>query len=465
MEYLGRPIFTMGLDWGRGPLGSLEYDLRELAIGQAPPLYWTEADHPVRGWDVRCLVRDAAELQEIQAFFEGLVGPLSGFWLPSPDRAAEIIANVSASAFRIRRQGLADLWPGLPAAHLWMISPAGQATPVEITAVTDNGDDTETVTLNGAISAGPEWSAHWLHYVRLTGQISWEFIADGAAICSFRVVELPHEYAAAETGAIPIWYYELRDERADETWYYTSWVEDLPDPMGSRAVYAAAHISHGTETRAGVEASVGTELRLDASLPPARAALAGRRITVRITRMYIGEAPETVWQGVLDRWEIQGRTATAQVSPWPWSPDDILPRRPITSRCPWALFGPGCGLDPAPHTVNVVVTAISGRNITCSGSFPAVGAHYYAAGTLRVGGRLLDVTDSTAPSSGQVVLTLARYPAIDEGSAGQLRPGCDGRYSTCVAYGNQANFGGLPAATRNLSIAAMPIPKPSGGKK
>lgn len=115
--------------------------------------------------------------------------------------------------------------------------------------------------------------------------------------------------------------------------------------------------------------------------------------------------------------------------------------------CRHALYGRGCGLDPAPFAVAATVSAITGLTVT-SAAADALADGYFTGGMLAAP----DGTFSYISKHVGAALTMNRisgnlaaaFASSGPGLAVTLYPGCDKSYLTCEGkFLNDDNYGGF----------------------
>jgi len=129
-----------------------------------------------------------------------------------------------------------------------------------------------------------------------------------------------------------------------------------------------------------------------------------------------------------------------------------MPRRLYQSTCIHPLFDGGCGLNAAGYAVTGTVASVSGDGGTVSAAAtpPASPAN---SGTFTLG-RIVMTSGASNGFARMVRSWIAGSPngtftllkpfaiGIAPGDGFVAYPGCNKTYSTCVAFANQANFGG-----------------------
>lgn len=253
MDLLGRPIFSQEINWAQQVAASWSFDVRQASLGFGPETLDPRQQHVVHGWEFAVDLTGSA-IDDLETFMDGLLGRANTFWLPGPVLAFRIEDGGSATSFIVTDQGAADDWDLHPGGYLWFRK-AGQPSQFgRISGVVDNGDGTETVTwgpvaeVTGESSSSSSsdtawaaevvdetWIAQPLALVRMADDVERiEVMAERVRRQTFRVVELPNEYAAlaaqtADAPALPVFLYRFRAEFDDgpAEWRYTSHPTDV----------------------------------------------------------------------------------------------------------------------------------------------------------------------------------------------------------------------------------------------
>jgi uncharacterized phage protein (TIGR02218 family) len=479
--YLSRPIFTTPINWTDGVSQRLSYDLRELSIGFGAEVFAPLQSHVVHGFEFSVQLNTETEILALENFFAALHGRLHGFWLPAPTEAVDIVSGISATQFDIAGQGFADTWNEHPAMHLWFTTAAGANAAAKILSVTDNGDGTERVTLESALSFTPDATTmvSRLHYVRLTDdEESADFLAEWFEQRSLQVLELPTEYAEAETGEQPVYLYDIWIATSPaQHWYYTSFASDI---TSNGQTYLAKAITHGS-VKASIEGSTdkltlesvheaGHPLLFGFPFPPSRP------IQVRVSEIAYG-APDTatiLFTGQVEQVTRRGKQLSAECVSILDLDTQRLPDALIGPRCAYQVYDANCGADrdDFKHTATLT-TIVSERviQVTHATAFEEVEAQHYTFGWLETGtGAELEIRSILADT---VVSATVRQLTLDlplqyaqVGDAITLLPGCDGKWLTCRTKFKTYNFMGHPfVPVKNPTLAAVEQPVSQGGKK
>lgn len=140
------PVFTWPIDWNDSVNGRWQFDLRELLLGFGPELTDIQQDHIVHGWEFTVSLRNE-EIDDITTFLDALKGRARPFWLPGPSAQFKIEDANTVVKFDIHEQGAATAWDLHPGGYLYFTK-LGEAPQIaRITGIVDNGDGTETVTV------------------------------------------------------------------------------------------------------------------------------------------------------------------------------------------------------------------------------------------------------------------------------------------------------------------------------
>lgn len=258
MTYLGRPVFEWSLDWARSRPGSHDFEQREVAVGFGSEAVFSDQTEVIRGWAGQVWLGNLAAIEGFDAFTAALQGRLVGFWFPAPQAAFQIIAGASATQCDIQGEAFAATFGDRPGTLVWLTKSGQTPRGAKVVAADLNGDGTTRVTFEEAVTADPTWLAWDLAYVRLADDTEQaEFESEQRTRRTVQVVELPAEYAAAETGERPVYLYRIWVGEGDEqvNWYWTSFTWGLEDVAGRGAQRPTHHPwrdpvrHHGVPTR------------------------------------------------------------------------------------------------------------------------------------------------------------------------------------------------------------------------
>lgn len=124
-----------------------------------------------------------------------------------------------------------------------------------------------------------------------------------------------------------------------------------------------------------------------------------------------------------------------------------VPVRAFAPTCPWALFSPGCGLDPTGRVQSCTVATVTDRS-----RFTVSGGPYadmpWGVATF-AGGPNVGVAATIDSIAGTLVSLKRPLPYLPvAGDPLTLSPNCQKTLDACTAFGNQGRFGGQPYVPR-----------------
>lgn len=478
--YLGRPVFETQVNWADRVNRRLEFDLRELMIGFGAEVFAPLQSHVVHGFEVAVDLEDWSAILAHDDFTAALKGRLAGFWLPSPQAAFEIAAGEDATHFDIVDQGLTDTLADHPARYVRFTKAGQTAKHARVTAVTDNGDGTERVTVDASVTVNETWEAHWLHYVRLADDTeSATLIGEQRQRRSLRLLELPMEYAAFETGESPVYLYHFwMDAPVSQDWYYTSFAATI---TSNGQAYAPKPVSHGELKFGGSGEAVSVNIEaahesghpLSLGLPyPSPMPV---NVEIMETTFADPDTTTTLFTGQIERTPRKGKRISARAV----SNIDLSGQRfmdgLIGTRCSYQVYEPAtCKVSKAAfQKTGCAIVSITGRTIRVShvSALSGLAAQWFTFGWIETGmGANFErrtVVQDTVVSGTQrdLVLNLPLVSAV-AGQAITLVPGCDGKWATCQDKFSNDNFSGHPfVPEKNPTLIAIPVSTSRGGKK
>ncbi len=467
-------------------------------MGFGREIFTSLQQYTVQGWQFTLELFTPEAIQACDAFTAALTGRRVGFWLPAPMEGMEITEVIDANHFTILAQGLAAAIANQPDIYLWFQRAGHASVAAKILGVSDQGNGTEQVTLQDAVVFldARATTIRRLHYVRLAEDTERaQCIAEGWQTREVRVIELPHEYAAAETGEQPIYLYHFwLPAPVDAHWYFTSFAADV---RSGGSTYLASPITHHT-LRQGVQAQ-DEALEIEAGynsshpftlffpVPP------GAMLWVQVleTSYADPEAATPVFTGLVRKPSEEDSRWKATCDSWAAVLRRKVPRLYISPRCPYQVYEPNtCRAVRAYYESFGEITAVDNDALP-----PAVtlqfwyatprmqAADYFALGWVESGSgsdfELRSILGSTylggPPESYRLTLNLPLYHA-QVGQNLQVVPGCDGAADTCKtkfapqtgwsSNGNFINFGGFVAVPdTNLSLKALDANPSSPDKK
>jgi uncharacterized phage protein (TIGR02218 family) len=242
--------------------------------------------------------------------------------------------------------------------------------------------------------------------------------------------------------------------RASVLWHLTDQPQDVT--VGG-VTYRAAVISHSEyerddETAAG-ELTVTVALDTPIVSDLDAIGMDGRPIllTIRQThRAGVGGATPTTavrYKGHVTKRAIKGAECEFTIASI-----EALLGRPLLAwtcgpTCNKTVYGPGCGVDPAPFTtVGCAVSAIAGVTLTVPDA-AAQADGYYTAGYLVIesGSAAGEQCFIRAHVGDQLTLSKAPPQGLTTSETIAITAGCDGLESTCITkFDNIDYFGGFP---------------------
>lgn len=501
MNYLSRPVFVWPIEWSNAINRSIAFDLRETSLGFGAEFFIPTETYTANGWNFTVEPTNSTDLTNLDAFMSALFGRLNGFWLPVPFESFRVIAGISSTQFKIARCGLTATWQSRPDIHLCFdtTSPFAPSTPAnsenwQLAAITnsvDNGDGTETVTINTALNPAPApgVTVRRLHYVRLAeDEEDATFVAEGWQEREFSVVELPLEYQQAETGLQPIYLYHISAPApVSVDWYFTSFAAPVwsqgfrynPFPMTHDSV---KQTNRGDRDELLVYAKPDTSHPFSLFFPEPF----GTQMNLTVFIVPFG-APDTqtlLFSGLVRTVEDNGVKYTGHCSSVLFYLDRKVPRMLIQPNCNYNLFDAPCGVVRASFETTVVLTAINSSSfppsVTATLLFPTLlpqannwkTTNWFQGGIFETGyGIEYEGRTITGSSYAGGVLTLTLNLPLWQAVVGQfcqITAGCDGTVNACtVKFNNFNRFGGHPfVPQRNLTLECFDnIPTSQGGKK
>lgn len=486
--YSSRPVFDQEIDWASEPSGRYRYDLKELDIGWLSPRYERIQKSTVQGFDVKVLLEDEGKLDDFEAFVDLLSGRLQGFWFPSPYSEIKIDSGVNSTQFKIEHQGWEAFWGDHPSQHL-IFEKDDQRLFAKVTAVSDNYDGTETATIDQAHTIDETWTARKLLYARMASdEEEAEFLADNVQERRLRIVELPEEYAQAETGQRPVYLYHFwiyipaTGEQVD--YYFTSLNVDIESNGQTYTSQPIEHAGHrdtvtGEDTNLQVRAVYDSWNPLAQFLPFSMPA----PLWMEAIETTYGSPDTTtkLFTGRVQKVDLEGRSIRAEVANIIDALGRRFPKMMIQPRCNWFLFSTPCGVNSDNYKAEVTLTTVIGTRIDVDAQSPVnpdgddnysgAEANYFTFGYMVTGSgsetEIRSIIKSSEEWSGEMGLwinTPLRFAT--QGQAATIFAGCDKAGTTCDnKFDNFKRWGGHVVAPRNPTIEAMENERASGNKK
>lgn len=240
--------------------------------------------------------------------------------------------------------------------------------------------------------------------------------------------------------------------------------------------WLAAAITHSRLTRSAKAGGTVTITGDYDSIEPLRLLVPLRLpVPVRV-RIYKSDARSydttLLFDGVVRKPSLSGRTVTAECSEWGEALDQRIPAFYVQTECNYRVFDPNtCRASQAAFQKAVTVTSVNGRVATVSGAgLAGAVASYYAQGWIEIGTginkQVRFIMESSAANGTAVALTLSEPITTGVPASATLVPGCDGPASTCESkFANLVNFGGHVTPRDNLTLVAIRANPTTGGKK
>lgn len=466
--YLSRPVFDFRVNWAENPEPSFSYDLRETRTEWGPLAFAMLQRDVARGWQFQLLLKTLAEIVAFETFCDAARGRLNGFWFPSPDNFVTPIEG-SGDELVIEDIGLRDRWDLGAPLHLWINLRNEGPTAYEVTDVVAGDAGQEIVTLSANLPADFDatWRVQRLLYVRfLDDTEKWTWLDEGMQRRQIRVIELPREYVAAETGELKVYLYQFSyappgtAPTPAECWHYTSFQSAITSTYNGAMTgqaHASRTITHGSLKRSTENPSVETtlsEIHYDAEGPWARDRREGYpTLWVRIYSAAYATPNSTtlLFTGEVRKWKSKGKKLSAPCIGGISAGTQRLPVSKRGATCGNTVFDAArCKLSDAAHKVTATVTAVDGLAATLNAAgFAGKAANHYARGRVSTGsGRDLrhgTAVASTAASGNNVDLLLNHDLHLEVDDVVEIWPGCDGLEETCKnKFNNFVNFDGQP---------------------
>ena len=209
--------------------------------------------------------------------------------------------------------------------------------------------------------------------------------------------------------------------------------------------FAPNEISRGNLQQSEEDDSMSIEIVTDALNPVAEffrtPFLPARTIFVLVERTHTGaiDAPAVVFRGQIAQCVFEGAKAKMTCVPTKRAVSRTIPVILVQNLCTNTLYDQRCLVDPAAFDVAGNITVVSGVNVTVPGHGKP--DDYFSGGTLTAPG-LPEAT--IRKQTGNVFSLLYNY-GFTVGMAVVLLPGCDKRFSTCIAkFANSTHYQGFP---------------------
>ncbi len=484
--YLSRPVFDFPKNWAKEIPHAFEYSLRARVLGFASPVYERLQSHTVQGFDFDILLETEALIDDFTIFCDACKGRLNGFWIQSPFSEFRIKSGISGTQFKIEQRGLADTWTEHSSVHL-IFRKAGETDQyAAISAVTNGLDGTETVTIDALSPAVDEtWDCYKLLYVRFADDVERAtFEAENVQTRHVKVIELPTEYEAIETGQRPVYLYDfwMVTPSGEVHWRFTSLNENV---TSNANVYTSRQIDHDGWKKSIMDgADELTVKTIWADWNPLRLMVpfkAPMNIYLRVSETTYS-APDTVevlFTGIADKTQAKGTLLTSRFTSFAERIGRRFPMFMIQQPCNYQLFSTPCGVSNTVYSVPVVLETLRGRTVILSKGggastpnvFDDAAQNYFAYGYLETGTgenyEVRTVNFSEAETGGAISVQVNKdfaFAAVTQ--TGRLYAGCDKTFTTCFEkFANVRRFGGHNPVPKNLTVKAVEQQQANGNKK
>jgi uncharacterized phage protein (TIGR02218 family) len=262
-------------------------------------------------------------------------------------------------------------------------------------------------------------------------------------------------YDANERGhGRPLELYEFG--RQHVRWRYTSAAHEV---TAGALVYTPVQIEHAGLSASRELARQAIAITVARDNPVAelyRVAPPSDVVTCVIRQVHEGSTEVVaLWSGRIVGVDWSGLRAELSLEPVYTSVRRMGLRRRYQRACPFALYGPGCGVVRTAHELVSTAGSISGLTVHVAGA-NAFGDGWYSGGYLEwdSAGGLFERRMIARQVATNVELTAAPH-GLAVGQAVRLYPGCDRTLATCHSkFANSANYGGMPY---------IPLRNPFGG--
>ena len=491
-EYLSRPIFDFPINWGTFPTVEASNDIRVLQIGKGAPKYQKLRTFTGTAFEFKLLLRNETEIIAFETFVAACEGRLTGFWIRYPGASVGIKARVDDSNYEIDRQWLSEYWADDASAYLVFSKPGSATQYSQVTAVTDTGNNTETITIDDALTGiDSAWDVHRLAYVRFANDnFALEYEADNFASVTLRVVELTTEYAQTETGQRPVYLYEFSLPLASPVYYrFTSFDQAVTSDGSLFTSGSFEHDGHKQSLTRGESETQITSV-YEAANPIAKFfpynLPAPLNITIYETTAATPDTRAVVFTGRVSSIEIDGLQIVATCKTILSIAGRKFPRFNVQPRCNYYLFDACCRVTKANYRFTATVSRVGINNIEVENVRDHNSAaideldyadDYFSFGWVEFGAgatqqfrtisKAAGVIVDASTSTGRIMLALALpLSGVAVGNTLTFYPGCDGTRQTCKAkFANFLNFGGHVMAPSNLSLIAVEQTQTNGNKK
>lgn len=225
---------------------------------------------------------------------------------------------------------------------------------------------------------------------------------------------------------------------------YTDTELDWAHPITAQT-FLSEPITRGELQQSEEDASMSLEVTVDALNPVANffrtPFLPARSVFILVERTHDGavDAPAVVFRGQVAQCVFAGASAKLTCIPTRQAITRSIPVILVQNLCTNTLYDQRCLVDPAAFDVAGVISAVAGVNVTVPGHGKP--DDYFSGGTLAAPG----FPEATIRKQVGNVFSLLYNYGFTVGLAVTLLPGCDKRFSTCIAkFANTTHYQGFP---------------------
>lgn len=441
-------------------------------------------------------------------FFYDKQGIVGRFWIPSAVAGCRLISEAAPPDTVLS----VDNASGIRADDYIALISGSSVSGFEVASI-DTGAD--TITLSSSVDRMYSARSSTLTPLVLarfeTSELEVQFITDELAVVETSFIEVPKEYAEADSGGtLPSAYlYEFTLENYD-VWRFTSHEQDITDLTST---WEAQQFQH-SDVRENVnmeKSDVKITSRIFQGNPLKRFIPLTLESVLYVAIKEcspddtgtITQAPVTIFEGSVSRVTTDGPAIEALCSGISALFDKMLPNILMQPSCNYLVFSTPCGLlledwamsalvveypytsGPETDWYKILVQPPSFSNPTPTQPRPTVVQfeHYFAGGKIEQGAgeeyQSRSIIDSDHTTHAPNVLLTIRHPlkeALTSIDSVNMWAGCDRRTETCKEYvtifneegkfNNFPRFGGYPfTPIGNPSLAKVNKDNSEGGKK
>ncbi len=168
-------------------------------------------------------------------------------------------------------------------------------------------------------------------------------------------------------------------------------------------------------------------------------------VQLRVWMIHYGDTQAvTEWVGRVIQAKWQGSKVAISGNPFFASYRQTGLRLRWCRQCPYALYGPGCGVDQQAHRVNAILSGVNKFTLTAD-AFASLPDGRFAGGYLEwVDNDGLIDRRSIDAHTGTTITVAAGSPDFVNGLAISAYPGCNHTIADCQYFMNLPDYGGAP---------------------